>query len=70
MGKADLTDDAAGVANGENRNGVAFAPSTFGAAGAMADGALKQRAAKDIAGLGEAGKEAVALFFDALLIHY
>jgi hypothetical protein len=49
---------------------MAFAAGTFGAAGAMADGALEQGAAEDLAGLGKAVEEAVALLHDPLLIHH
>ena len=68
--EADLTNDAAGIADSQHGDGVTFAAGAFGAAGAMADGALEQGAAEDLAGLGEAGEEAVALAGDLLLIHY
>ena len=68
--EADLTNDAAGIANGEDSDRMAFAAGAFGAAGAMADGALEQGAAEDLAGLGETGEEPITLLNDALLIHY
>jgi len=49
---------------------MALAARAFGAAGAMANGALEQRAAQDLAGLGEAVEEAVALLDDPLLLHH
>ena len=70
MRQTDLTNDTAGIANGEDGDGMAFAARAFGAAGAMADGALKQGAAQDLAGLGEAVEEAVALLNDPLLLHH
>jgi hypothetical protein len=36
----------------------------------MADGALEQGSAEDLAGLGEASEEAIALACGLLLIHY
>jgi len=68
--QADLTDDTAGIADGEDGDGMAFAAGALGAAGAMADGALEQGAAQDLAGLGQAGQETVALSDDLLLLHY
>jgi len=68
--QTDVTNDTAGIADGEDGDRMAFAAGAFGAAGAMADGALEQRAAQDLAGLGEAVEEAVALLNDPLLIHY
>jgi hypothetical protein len=68
--EADLTNDAAGIADSEHGDGVAFAAGAFGAAGAMADDAMEQGAAEDLAGLGEAGEEAVALADDLFLLHH
>jgi len=59
--ETDLTNDAAGIANGEDGDRMAFAAGTLRAAGAMADGALEEGAAEDLAGLGETGEEAIAL---------
>jgi hypothetical protein len=68
--EADLTNNAAGIADSQHSDGMALATGALGAAGAMADGALEQGAAEDLAGLGEAGEEAVALADDLLLIHH
>jgi len=70
LGKADLANDTAGVADGQDGDGMAFAARTFGAAGAMADGALEQGAAEDVASLGEAGEKAVALLDELLMLHH
>lgn len=69
LGETDLANDAAGVANGENSDGVTLATGALGAAGAVADGALEQRAAEDIAGIGKTGEESAAALDDPLLIH-
>ena len=66
MRQADLTNDTAGVADGEDGDGMAFAAGAFGTAGAMAEGAPEQGTAEDLAGLGEA----VAPLHDPLLIHH
>ena len=68
--ETDLANDAAGIADGEDRDRMALAAGAFRAAGAMADGALEQRAAEDLAGLGEMGEEAVTPADDLLMIHY
>jgi hypothetical protein len=68
--ETDLTNDAAGIADGEDRDRMAFAAGALGAAGAMADSALEQGATEDLAGLGETGDEAVAPLDDLLLLHY
>ena len=49
LGQADLANGASGVADGEDRDSMAFAALTLGAAGAMTDGALEQGAAEDVA---------------------
>ena len=68
--QADLTNNTAGIADGEDGDGMTFAAGAFGTAGTMADGALEQGAAEDLAGLGKAGQEAVASLRDWLVIHY
>ena len=68
--EADLANDAAGIADGKDGDRMALAASALGAAGAMADDALEQGAAEDLAGLGEAGEEAAAFADDLLVIHY
>jgi len=70
LGKTDLANDGAGVADSEDGDGVALAASAFGAAGAMANGALEQGAAEDLGSVGEASEEAVAALDDPLLIHH
>jgi len=70
VGKTDLANDGAGVADGEDGDGVAFAAGAFWAAGAMTDGALEEGAAEDIGGIGEACEEAVAALDDPLVIHH
>ena len=67
LGKADLTDDASRVADGEDGDGMTFAAGAFGAACAMADRTLEEGAAKDVARLREPDEEAVA-FLDCLLV--
>ena len=47
--QADLANGASGVADGEDRDSMAFAALTLGAAGSMTDGALEQGAAEDVA---------------------
>jgi hypothetical protein len=68
--EADLTNDAAGVADGEDGGWMAFAAGAFGAAGAMADSAQEQGTAEDLASLGETGDEAVTSMHDLLLLHH
>jgi hypothetical protein len=68
--EADLTNDAAGIADGEDGDRMAFAAGACGAAGAMADDALEQGATEDLAGLGETSEEAVALLNTLLLLHH
>src|SRR5512141_1292371 len=67
--QAELANDAAWISDGENGNGMAFTAGAFGTTGAMADGALEQRAAQDVGGLWEASQEAVAAEDDLLSIH-
>jgi len=68
--EADVANDTAGIADGEHGDGMALAASAFGATGAMADGAVEEGAAKNVAGAGEISEEAVALAGELLLIHY
>jgi len=70
LAQADLTNNAAGIADGQDSDGMTFTAGAFGAAGAMADGALEQRAAEDIAGLREPRQEVVTPPQDPLLIHH
>jgi hypothetical protein len=56
-----LADAGAGVADGENRDGMSFTTVAFGAVGAVPDNPLEKRAAKNFAGIGERRGEAIAL---------
>jgi hypothetical protein len=67
--KADVSNDGAGIANGEHGDRMPFTASALGTAGAMADGALEQGAAEDVRRVGETIEEAVALADDLLVIH-
>jgi hypothetical protein len=67
--EADLANGAAGVAHGEDGDGMALTAGAFGATGAMADGAQEQGATEDGASLRESGEEAVAPFDDLLMFH-
>ncbi len=67
--QADLPDAATGIAYGEHRHGMTFASVALGAAGAVADDAFEQRSTEDVAGLGEACEEAVAIADGLLMIH-
>ena len=58
--KTDLTDARAGIADGENRYGMSFAAIALGTTRAVADDSLKQGAAEDVPGAGEARGEAIA----------
>ena len=58
--ETDLADAGAGVADGENRHRMSFTTVTFGAVGAVPDNPLEEGAAKDLAGIGERGGEAIA----------
>jgi hypothetical protein len=68
--EAELTNDTAGIADGEDGDGMALATGALGTAGAMTDGALEQGATEDLTGLGETGYEAVAPLDDLLVIHH
>jgi len=70
LGQADLANGASGVADGEDRDSMALAALTLGAAGSMTDGALEQGAAEDVARGGEPREEALALLYGLLLIHH
>jgi hypothetical protein len=58
--EADLAGAWPGIADGEDRNWVTFAAVALGATGAVADDALEQGAAENVAGVGEMGSKAVA----------
>jgi len=68
--KTNLPNDPARVADGEDGDGMAFAAGAFGAAGAMANDALEQGATEDVAGLREAGEEALSVADGLLMIHH
>jgi hypothetical protein len=50
--EADLANATARIADSEDRHGMTFAALTLGATGAVADSALEQGAAKEVAGWG------------------
>jgi len=60
LAEADLACDFAGIADREDGHRMTFAPVAFGAAGAVADDALEQRAAEEMGGIGKARDKAVA----------
>ena len=68
--ETELANDASGITDGEDSDGMAFAAGTLGAAGAMADGALQQGATKDVAGIRESREEAVSLLGGLLVVHH
>jgi len=63
--ETDLADTGAGIADGENGHGMSFATLTLGAVGAVPDNPLEKGAAKDLAGIGERGGEAIAFTEDS-----
>ena len=67
--EADLFVLAAGVADGENRDGVAFTTSTLGTALAVANGALEQRTAHRLSEIGQLRHELLPLARQLLPIH-
>ena len=69
FGEADLLVAAAGIADGQHPDEMALAASTDGAAGAMADAAVEQRATKDLGSGGEGDSELGAGFEHCLLLH-
>ena len=56
-GEADLFGTTAGIADGQDPDGVAGALGADGAAGAMANVAMEQGAAEDLGGGGQGGGE-------------
>jgi len=68
-GEADLLGTSAGIADGQNPDEMAFATSTGGAAGTVADAAMEQRAAEDLGGGREGGCEFSSVLDDRLLMH-
>ena len=68
--QADLSGASAGIADGEDRDGMAFAPSALEAAGTVADDAFEQGATKNMGGTGKARGKAIALASDLRLFHY
>ena len=67
--QTDLMHAAAGITHGENGDRMPAAAVAVFAALAVADGAVEQGAAQDIAGFGKPGQKPVALADDLLLIH-
>ena len=68
--RADLSGATAGIADGEDRDGMTFATSALEAAGTVADDALEQGAAENVGGAGKARGKAVALASGLQLFHY
>jgi hypothetical protein len=59
--QTDVADAAAGITDSENRDRVSLTALALGAALTMSDDPFEQRAAQDIARLGKASDESVAL---------
>ena len=68
--ETDLADARAGIADGKNRYGMAFAAIALGTARAMPDDSLEQGAAEDVLGAGEARGELIAFTKSNFLLHY
>ena len=68
--QADLSGASAGIADGEDRDGMAFATSALEAAGTVADDAFEQGAAEQVGGGGKARGKAVAFAVELRLFHY
>ena len=68
--EADLARALAGIADREDGNGMTFAAVALGTAGAVADDAIEQGAAKNVAGVGKTRDKAVAFAGDLRLFHY
>ena len=68
-GEADLLGASAGIADGQYPDEMALTASTNGAAGAMANAAVEQGAAKDLGSGGEGGSEFGAGVDDLFLLH-
>ena len=60
LAEADLADTPAGIADGENGYGMAFAALALGTARAVADDAMEQRPTEDVRGVGKTRGEAIA----------
>ena len=67
--QTDLPHVTAGITDGEHGYRMPPAASALFAAGAVADGAVQQRAAQDFAGFGKLRQKPVALANDFFLIH-
>jgi len=68
-GKADLFGTAAGVADGEDPDGMSATVGANSAAGAVPDAAMEQGAPEDFGGGGERGSEFGAGIGDELVFH-
>ena len=68
-GETDLFGAAAGVADGQDPDGMAATVGANGATGAMADLAVEQRAAEDLGGGGEGGGKFGAGVGDPCVFH-
>jgi hypothetical protein len=65
-----LLGDAAGIADSQNQNGMAFAASALGTTTFMTNGALKQRTANDLSERGEAAGKFLSGAKGLLAFHY
>ena len=68
-GETDLFVAPAGISDGQYPDEMALTASTDGAAGAMADAAVKQGAAEDLGGGREGGSELGTGVEDRLMLH-
>jgi len=67
--EAELARASAGIADGEDRQRMAFAAGTLGATAGVADGTLQEGAAEELGGEGEAVEEFLAGMEGALMCH-
>ena len=68
-GETDLFGAAAGIADGQDPDGVAGAFGANGTAGAVTDAAVEQGAAEDLSSGREGGSELGACLDDRLFLH-
>jgi hypothetical protein len=68
--ETNLTNAPAGITDSENRNGMSFPTITLGAAGAVTDDPLEERAANDISGIREGCRKAITFSKNGFSIHY
>ena len=68
LAQTDVADLATSFADRQNQNRMALAAVTFGATGLVANGALEQRATKQL-GSGKIGSQFIATSKDVFLFH-